>query len=259
VHSKIPWRCRGLTLPIFIQFTELNLNAQEPNTDHHYLDLLNPQWYPAEDLFALAYPPLPEFPFDVNLPLFSPPTTTPEQSTTSSPSHLPSSDLSFEGLPTTQPLANIQKTLLPAPPVPVWQPPSHHIKNFHYCPYTENGRICGFVSWSNSGTKTVERHMKRSHLKLASKAKVWGCPNLHCKRNGRSFSRKDTLISHRKKCDKSHALNDTDYISLPTIEQGSDKELKGWIKAGLEQGNAIRKKLRAGTPWSVDLLQPVHP
>ena len=243
----------------FIQFTEFNLNAQEPNLGHHYLDLLNPQWYPAEDISAFVYPPFPEFPFDINLSLFSPPTITPERSAAPSLLHLPSSDMTFEGPSATQPLADIHNTPLPTPPVPIWQPTPHQIRNFNYCPYTENGKICGFTTWSESGTKTVERHMKRRHLEPGFNAKAWRCPNPDCKRNGRSFRRKDTLTSHRRKsCDPWHAQKDPDYIPLPNIEQGNDEELRRWMTAGFEQRNSIRGKLRAGTPWGVDLLQPIH-
>ena len=226
---------------------------------HNYFDFVNPQWYPTEEISALVYPLLPELAFDINLSHFSPQTTTPEQLATPPPPYLPSSDLCFKGPIAAQPLADTQQTPLPTPPVPGWQPTSHQIRNFNYCPNTENGNICGFISWSNSGTKAVQRHMKRKHLKPGSNAKAWRCPNTDCKRDGLLFWRKDTLTVHRRKtCDPWHAQRDPDYIPLPNIEQGSNEELRRWITAGFEQRNSITKKLRAGTPWSVDLLQPIH-
>jgi len=223
-----------------------------------YFDTVNPQWYPAEDISALVYPPLPLLPFDINLPLYSPPTT-PERLATPPFTHLPSSGLCFEELSATQPPANTQQTPPPTPPVPVWQPTSHQIKNFSYCPHTKNGKICGFVSWSSSGTKTIERHLKRKHLDPGSNAKVFRCPNPHCKRNGLPFWRKDSLKCHRRKtCDSWHAQRIPDYVPLSHIEQGSDKELRRWMRAGFGQRNSIREKLKAGTPWSLDLLQPIH-
>ena len=247
------------TYPLFIQFTEFNSTTQESYMGHYYLDLVNPQWYPAEDISTFVYPPFPELSFDINLFFLPPPTINPEQSVTPSVPCLPSSDPTLEGLSATQPLADIHQTPLPTPRVPAWQPTSHQIRNFNYCPYTENGKICGFVSWSESGTKTVDRHMKRSHLELGVNAKAWGCPNPDCKRDGRSFRRKDTLTSHRRKaCDPWHARRNPDYIPLPNIEQGTDEELRRWITAGFEQRKIIKEKLKAGTPWSMDLLQPVH-
>lgn len=217
--------------------------------DHGYLDFPNPQWYPTEDTSVLAHS---NFLFDIDLPVFPPPTTTQEGSTMPSLPYLPTPDLPLEGLSSTQ------QTPLPTPPVPVRQPTPNEIRRFEYCPYTKNGKICGIASWIGSGTKAIERHMKQTHFKPGSTAAAWICPNSGCKRNGKPFPRKDAITSHRKKCDQRHAMRNPGYTPLPHVERGSDRVVKRWMVAGREQRNAIRDQLRAGTPWSKDLLQPIY-
>ena len=217
-----------------------------------YYGFASPELYPAEDVHT----PSTGFSFDVNLLDLSPPFTTPEQSATPDPPHLPCFDLS----PITQPPADTQQTPVQTSPVPVavGQPTPQEIKEFDYCPYTtKEGKVCGFVSWASSGSKTISRHLKRVHFKSGTDAKGWVCPNLTCKRGGFPFQRKDSLMSHRRKtCDPRHAKSDPDYIPQPHIERGSDAGVKGWINAGREQRNYIREQLTAGIPWSEDLIQP---
>jgi hypothetical protein len=100
--------------------------------------------------------------------------------------------------------------------------------------------------------------MKHKHVTLASGSKAWKCPNPKCRLKGRSFLRNDRLLSHRKECNPTNLCLDPNFVPLPDIEEGSDEELKRWMKAAAGQRGAIRRKLRAGTPWSVDLLQPVY-
>ena len=204
----------------------------------------------------LIHLPTPEHPFDTYAPLLSPPAATPEQLATPCPPFL---NLPLAGPPATPSPTGIQPVSLSTPPAPVWQPTSREIERFHFCPYTKDGRVCGFVSWGCSGNKAVERHMKRMHFKLGSNAKAWKCPNLKCGRKGRPFGRKDSLVNHRRRtCDSQHLQENPDYFPLPDVEEGNEIEVKRWITAGREQRNLIRKKLRADTPWSGDLLKPTH-
>ena len=172
---------------------------------------------------------------------------------------MPSPSLPFEGLLATQPLADTQQAPLPTPPVPVVQLTLQDIKQFDYCPHTKDGKVCGFVSWTPSGYKTVERHLKDKHFTPGTDAMAWRCPNPMCRRKGRLFKRKDALGAHRKKtCDSWHTNRDPDYIPQSDTELGNDDGVKGWIVAGRKQRNSIKEKLRAGTPWSLDLLQPTY-
>ena len=269
---KTSWRVRDLTYPLSLQFAEFNFDAQEPNMVHYGFDITNLPWYPVGDIPSLVHLPPPEFPFDFNFPLLSPPTTISEQFVTPSPPHPPSLDLPIMGPPAAQLPVSAQPptsgqlpvpappTLPLAPPAPAWQPTSLEVDRFDFCPYTENGQVCGFVSWKSSGNKTIERHMKREHFKLGSSATAWKCPNPRCKNKGRAFARKDSLINHRRKsCDPWHSGQDPNFIPLPHIGEGNDTEVKRWITAAHGQRNAIKKRLRTGTPWSIDLLQPTHP
>ena len=241
------------------------------------LDFSNPQWYLPGDIFSLTHPPSLQFPFDMDLPLLSPPVTTSEQSATPSYPNLPSepplaassvdqltSDLSSPELPFTgpsviQPPAGAKPTPLPTPQAPVQQLTLEQISNFFFCPYTEGGRICGEVNWKCSANKAVYRHMKDKHLTHTSGSTVWKCPNPKCHSKGHPFKRKDLLLNHRtKSCNPRHLGQDPAFIPLPDIVEGSDAEVRRWINAAAGQRKAIRQKLRAGIPWSVDLLQPVH-
>lgn len=44
---------------------------------------------------------------------------------------------------------------------------------------------------------------------------------------------------------------------MASIVVGSDVEVDRWMRARLRQRKAIVTKLRNGTPWSKDLLEPV--
>ncbi|KAF9651999.1 hypothetical protein BDM02DRAFT_3109741 [Thelephora ganbajun] len=55
-----------------------------------------------------------------------------------------------------------------------------------------------------------------------------------------------------------HLRKDPNFIPLPNIEEGDDVEVKRWIKAGKALRDSIKKKLRDGTPWGFDLLEPIH-
>jgi len=101
--------------------------------------------------------------------------------------------------------------------------------------------------------------MKEKHFIAGLNSKVWKCPNPECSAKGRSFKRKDALLNHRNKsCNKKQLERDPDFTPLPDIEEGSDEEIKRWMRAAGDQRKDIRQKLRAGILWSVDLLTPVH-
>jgi len=101
--------------------------------------------------------------------------------------------------------------------------------------------------------------MKNEHPAFASNSRIWKCPNPGCSHQSRSFKRKDLLQNHRNKsCNPKRLRKDPDFIPLPDIVEGVDTELKRWTYAAADQRKAIKQMLRAGTPWSVDLLQPVH-
>ena len=234
----------------------------------------DPQWHPAGEILSLVHPHLPQFRFDIDLPLLSPPTTTPEQLTTPSYPHLP-----FELPPAASP-ANLQSPNMPSPEppfvgqaavhppadplpipaqVPVPQLTKKRINKFYFCPYTEGGNICGKVSWSCSSDKTIRRHMKNKHPPFTSNSRVWKCPNPRCGHRTGSFMRRDLLLNHRKNsCNPKHLRRNPDFIPLPDIVEGSDAELKRWTYAAADQRKAIKQMLMTGTPWSVDLLQPVR-
>ena len=61
-------------------------------------------------------------------------------------------------------------------------------------------------------------------------------------------------MEHRKGCD---LVQVSGYVPLPNIISGSDAEVNQWMRARRKQKMEIIKKLRNGTPWSKDLLQPV--
>lgn len=80
------------------------------------------------------------------------------------------------------------------------------------------------------------------------------CPNPKCTYKDYRFLRKDACDEHRKVCNLLQAL---DYVPMPSIVTGNDAEVDRWMRARLRQRRAIVKKLRDGTPWSKDLLEPV--
>jgi len=259
--------------PSFPEVGEFGFGVHEPHVDNYCSNLADPQWYLAEDIFLR--PPSPRIPFNTSSPLLSPPFETPEQSRSPSlpphPSHQlpltgssPSSDSPSPELPEAGP--SVSQLPAKAPPIslptsqePVWQPASGEITNFYFCPFTKDNKICGVVSWGCSGNKAIERHMKAKHFKLGVDAMIWKCPNPKCKGKGRSFKRKDTLRVHRKKsCNPMHLQRDPSFVPLPDIQEGNDTEVKRWMAAGDDQRKSIRKMLRAGTPWSADLLQPIY-
>lgn len=235
-----------------------NPYPQELNVAHDDFNFMNVSWDLAGDIPPLVYPPFLTPPFDIDPLFLSPPATTPGASVTPSPPHLPPPDLPLVDSPATQVPASTQSTPPPTQPAP-WQPNADEVEKFDFCPYTEDGKVCGFVSWTNSGNKTIARHLRRVHFKPGSNAIAWKCPNPRCKNMGRSFRRRDSLVSHRRKtCDLWHSKQDPYYVAQPHIQDGSDAEVKRWIKAAHRQRNAIKRQLRAGTSWSVGLLQPTY-
>ena len=192
---------------------------QDQNVDYFDFGLSNLQ-YPAGDVFPLIHPPSLHLSFDIDLPLLSPPTTTPEPSATLSYLYLPSPqvplvalvapsvdrpasdllspELPSAGPPVTQPSAGARSTPLLAPKVPVLHPTREQIGNF-FCPYTEGGRTCGEVNWNRSANKAIRRHIKKEHIKARSGSTVWKCLNPRCYQKGHAFARKDALLAHRKK------------------------------------------------------------
>ena len=80
------------------------------------------------------------------------------------------------------------------------------------------------------------------------------CPNSECTHENYRFLRKDACNEHRKRCNLVQAPG---YVTLPNIISGSDAEVDRWMRARKKQKMEIIKKLRSGTLWSKDLLQPV--
>jgi hypothetical protein len=94
--------------------------------------------------------------------------------------------------------------------------------------------------------------MKAVHFPDASLG--YECPNPDCTHKKHRFLRKDACNEHRRGC---NPLQAPGYVPLPNIESGSDAEVNRWMKARKKQKMEIIRKLRNGTPWSEDLLQPV--
>ena len=80
------------------------------------------------------------------------------------------------------------------------------------------------------------------------------CPNAECNYRDYRFLRKDACDEHRKVCNLQQAPG---YVPMASIVVGSDVEVDRWMRARLRQRKAIVTKLRNGTPWSKDLLEPV--
>ncbi|KAF9785837.1 hypothetical protein BJ322DRAFT_1020031 [Thelephora terrestris] len=214
---------------------------------------------------AFAQPPHLPPQFDIDLsPFVSPNDYTPsfpyypspehlsgELSPTHLPFEIPFPELPIEGPSTAQPTAP-SVPLLPflyTPPTP------EEIENFHFCPFTENGQICGHVYWGNGSQKAIHRHLKK-HMVLGVNAKCWACPNLRCMTNPmKLYKRGEQLKVHRKSCD-AKSLN-PHYVLLPDIILGNDREATSWIEAGKPLRESIKRKLRSGVPWSPALLGPV--
>jgi len=81
------------------------------------------------------------------------------------------------------------------------------------------------------------------------------CPNPECTYRDYRFLRKDACDEHRKAC---NLLQGPGYVPTPSIVSGSDAEADRWMRARLRQRRIIINKLRNGTPWSEDLLEPVE-
>ena len=214
--------------------------------------------------------PTPQLIFDNDLPFLPSPATTPEQPTTPCDPYLLFSEpplvvphinptfgpltpeMFLAGGSVTHPPAAIKPTRPPTPP-PVQWPNTKQITDLCFCPYTVGGKICGEVNWTGSANKAIRRHMKSIHIQGTT---VWLCPNLACRCKGHPFKRKDLLATHRKRCDRKNSKVDQGPL-LPNIVVGSDQEVQGWMDAARDLRKEVREKLRAGTPWSIDLLRPV--
>ncbi|KAF9651988.1 hypothetical protein BDM02DRAFT_343431 [Thelephora ganbajun] len=182
-----------------------------------------------------------------------------------SPAHFHSTPLSPLGIPGSSPTPSIRFSPTPdpssagpssgpptTPPPPPTPPALNQIVHFDLCPYTRHGQICKYVSWASSPNKQIKRHMKAEHFPDTSLG--YNCPNPKCTRGNYRFLRRDTYIQHRRACDLAQAPG---YILLPNIVSGSDAEVNRWMKARCKQRREIIKKMREGTPWSIDLLEPV--
>jgi len=80
------------------------------------------------------------------------------------------------------------------------------------------------------------------------------CPNPKCTYKNYRFLRKDACDEHRKGC---NLVQVPGYAPLPNIVSGNDAEVDRWMRVRCKQRREIIKKLRNGTPWSTDLLEPV--
>lgn len=94
--------------------------------------------------------------------------------------------------------------------------------------------------------------MKAEHFPDTSLG--YECPNTGCKYKGFRFLRKDACVEHRRSCDLEQ---EPDYVPLPHVVSGDDAEVDSWMRARCKQKRVIVKMLRDGTPWSIDLLEPV--
>jgi len=81
------------------------------------------------------------------------------------------------------------------------------------------------------------------------------CPNPECTHKNYRFLRKDAYDEHRKGCNLEQVPG---YVPVVSIVTGSDVKVDQWMRARLKQRKAIIRKLRSGTPWSKDLLEPVN-
>lgn len=96
--------------------------------------------------------------------------------------------------------------------------------------------------------------MKYAHNQAS---RVWLCPNLVCRHKGHHFKRKDLLVSHRKRCDPRNSGGDQSSL-LPDIVDGSDREVQRWMDAAKDLRKEVKRLLRTGIPWSLNLLKPVY-
>lgn len=163
-------------------------------------------------------------------------------------------ELFFAGGSVINPPAAIIKPTAPRTPLaPVQWPNTKQITDLCFCPYTVGGKICGEVNWTSSANKAIRRHIKAEHIQGTT---VWLCPNLVCRSKGHPFKRKDLLATHRKRCNPRNSKVDQGPL-LPNIVVGTDQEVQRWMDAVKDLRKEVREKLRAGTPWSIDLLRPV--
>lgn len=137
------------------------------------------------------------------------------------------------------------------PHIPV-QPTLEEIKDFELCPFTQDGKICGEVSWKGTGNKWTQRHMKQKHFIALTDMKVWRCPNPRCHNAMTPFSGTGKHVVRA-----THAKKDRSHIALCSIGGGDGRQMMHWVKAGKPLRAFIRKKLRGGVPWSLDLLEPI--
>ena len=233
----------------FLQLADSLFDFEVPDWDQFNFESLVP--YTVDYGHTLApFPPL-QPPTDFYSLLLSPPGSS-EPSTTATPSP-PTPDLPLAGSSSTQPPITTQLTPSPpTPPAPAWQPTPQQILNFDFCPFTRYGRVCGHVSWARSANKQIKRHVKAEHFPDTSLG--YECPNPECIYRNYRFLRKDACNEHRKMCD---LLQAPGYVLLPNVASGSDAEVDRWMKARRKQRRSIITKLRNGTPWSEDLLEPV--
>lgn len=169
--------------------------------------------------------------------------------------NFPHPELPMEGPPITQ----LPGQPTQEPQTPDLQPNIQQIKNFHFCPFTQGDKICGFVYWKGSSHKAIQRHMKQKHLAPGIGARCWKCPNRGCKSKERKYKRCEELSVHRSWCDARNRREDRNYTPLPDITVGDDGEMNRWIHAGEGLRRSIKAKLMTGTPWSPALLEPIYP
>lgn len=245
---------------LFLQLIDFPFGSGVPDWDQLDLGSLAP--YATEGGHAPSlFSPL-QSPADFYSLLLSPlgisePSSTPSIPSPSTPSpYIPSPltpNLSLAGSSSAQPPVAAKPTP-PAPPTPLalaWQPTPKEVTQFDFCPYTEYGQVCGYVSWARSANKQIKRHVKAEHFPDTSLG--YECTNPKCTNKNYRFLRKDACNEHRRGCNLVQAPG---YVPLPNIVSGNDVEVDRLMKARHKQRRKIVKNLRSGTPWSADLLEP---
>lgn len=236
--------------PLPLQYANFLLESGLPDWDRFNFEPLAPcaaEGGHTLSQFSLLEPPAEFYSSLLSLPSISEPSSTPTLSSSSTP------NFSRARSPSIQLPVDTQWT--PSPPTPPTQdqePEPRKIEQFDFCPWTRHGQICGYVTWARSANKQIKRHIKADHFPDTSLG--YECPNPWCTHENYRFLRKDACNEHRRGCNLVQAPG---YVPLPNIVSGSDTEVDRWMRARRKQKMEIIKKLRSGTPWNEDLLQPV--
>lgn len=232
------------------------------NANHLLPDFTIPpnSWYLFPHTIPLAQPPPLQFPPKCDFLPLNPPADVAGHPATLIHPYLPPAEFPTAGLQANQVSCSSPSPEPPvsAPQAPGQWPTLEQIKNFHFCPFTEGDRVCGFTYWKKSPHKAIKRHMKRNHFVPGSNTTAWRCPNPMCRRKSFKITRKDGMLVHRRQCDKKHRALDPRFVPSKSIEEGDDGDVERWIKAGRKTRTSIKKWLKEGIPWSLDLLEPIR-